>query len=56
MVPRIGFGDRRHTEIVDAGNKPQARVVRCAMEYDAIFGGGAVCLTTVSRWPQLKKC
>jgi MtN3 and saliva related transmembrane protein len=41
---------------IDASNKPQARVVRCAMEYDAIIGVGAACLTTVSHWPQLKKC
>ena len=41
---------------MEAGNNLRAGIVPCAMEYDAIIGVGAACLTTVSNWPQLKKC
>ena len=32
------------------------RVVRCPIGYDAIIGVGAAMLTSLSHWPQLKKC
>jgi len=47
---------RYRTEIVEVRNKPRPRVVRCSMEYDAIIGVGAATLTSLSHWPQLKKC
>ena len=47
---------RHRAEIVEIRNKPRPRIVRCSMEYDAIIGVGAAILTSLSHWPQLKKC